>query len=55
MADLVVRKSSPALIAGAWILVVVPTLWGLNYTVRNAAKLFAPAPSAASSAPAAAK
>jgi len=36
-----VKKSSPLLIALAWIIVVVPTLWGLNYTVQNALKIFA--------------
>jgi hypothetical protein len=36
-----VKKSSPLLIAAAWIIVIVPTAWGLNYTVRNAMKLFA--------------
>jgi hypothetical protein len=36
-----VRKSSPLLIAAAWIIVIVPTAWGLNYTVKNAMKLFA--------------
>jgi hypothetical protein len=35
-----VKKSSPLLIAVAWIIVIVPTAWGLNYTVRNAMKLF---------------
>jgi hypothetical protein len=35
-----VKKSSPLLIAAAWIIVIVPTAWGLNYTVRNAMKLF---------------
>lgn len=35
-----VRKSSPLLIAFAWLIVLVPTAWGLNYTVRNAMKLF---------------
>jgi hypothetical protein len=43
-----VKKSSPLLIALAWIIVIVPTAWGLNYTVQNAMKLFT------SSAPAAA-
>jgi len=39
------KKSSPVLIAVAWVIVVVPTLWGLNYTVQNAMKIFAkPAP-----------
>jgi hypothetical protein len=40
-----VKKSSPLLIAAAWIIVVIPTAWGLNYTVKNALKIFtAPAP-----------
>jgi hypothetical protein len=34
------KKSSPILIAAAWALVVLPTAWGLNYTVQNALKLF---------------
>ncbi len=39
------KKSSPLLIAGAWIIVILPTLWGLNYTFQNALKIFAkPAP-----------
>lgn len=47
-------KSSPLLIAGAWLIVVVPAGWGLSYTLRNAAKLFADAPAApAPAAPAA--
>ncbi len=44
------RKSSPVLIAAAWVIVVVPTLWGLNYTVQNALKIFAK-PLAPASAP----
>jgi hypothetical protein len=35
-----VKKSSPVMIAIAWVIVVVPTAWGLNYTVKNAMKLF---------------
>jgi hypothetical protein len=35
-----VKKSSPLLIAIAWIIVIVPTAWGLKYTVQNAMKLF---------------
>jgi hypothetical protein len=35
------KRSSPVLIAAAWVVVVVPTLWGLNYTVQNALKIFA--------------
>lgn len=45
-----VKKSSPVSIAAAWVLVVLPTLWGLNYTVQNALKIFAKVPAA--SAPA---
>ena len=47
------KKSSPLLIAVAWIVVIVPTTWGLTYTVQNAMKIFtagaatAPAPAAA--------
>jgi hypothetical protein len=35
-----VKKSSPLLIAAAWIIVIIPTAWGLDYTVRNALKIF---------------
>ncbi len=35
------KPSSPLAIGIAWIIVVVPTLWGLTYTVQNALKLFA--------------
>ncbi|MGH9598010.1 MAG: MFS transporter small subunit [Edaphobacter sp.] len=35
-----VQRSSPLLVVAAWIIVIVPTAWGLNYTVRNAMKLF---------------
>ncbi len=34
------KKSSPILIAAAWAIVVLPTAWGLNYTVQNALKIF---------------
>jgi hypothetical protein len=40
MAETTVRKSSPLLIALAWIIVLVPTGWGLTYTVQNALKIF---------------
>jgi hypothetical protein len=43
-----VKKSSPALIALAWIIVIIPTAWGLNYTVQNAMKLFTSSAPAAS-------
>ena len=32
--------SSPLLIAAAWIVVIVPAVWGLTYTVQNALKIF---------------
>jgi hypothetical protein len=44
------RTSSPLLIAAAWAVVVIPTAWGLNYTVKNALKIFSH-PTAAASAP----
>ena len=52
MADTVSgRKSSLVLITAAWVVVVLPTLWGLNYTVQNALKIFVK-PTAPASAPA---
>jgi hypothetical protein len=35
-----IKKSSPLLIAAAWAIVIIPTAWGLNYTVQNAMKIF---------------
>jgi hypothetical protein len=35
-----VKKSSALLVALAWLIVIVPTAWGLKYTVQNAMKLF---------------
>ena len=46
-----VKKSPPALIAAAWIVVLIPAAWGLNYTVGNALKIFQK-PVAAATAPA---
>lgn len=43
-------RPSPALLALAWAVVTLPTLWGLSYTVRNAAKLFTHVPTAAAPA-----
>ena len=40
MLEKTVRRSSPLLIALAWLIVVVPTGWGLTYTVQNALKIF---------------
>jgi hypothetical protein len=48
-----VRKSSPAMIALAWILVGVPLGWGVYKSALNAVKLFQPQPAA--TAPAAPK
>jgi hypothetical protein len=53
MAD-TTKTSSPLLIAIAWAAVVVPTAWGLNYTVKNALKIFSH-PTAAVSTPGTAK
>lgn len=52
MEDTDVRKSSPLLIAAAWLVVVAPTAWGLTYTVKNALKIFGNAAPAAAVAPA---
>jgi hypothetical protein len=38
------KKSSPALIAAAWLIVLAPTAWGLTFTVQNALKIFTTAP-----------
>lgn len=49
MNDATERKSSPVLVAAAWLVVLVPAAWGLTYTVQNALKIFntgAAAPSA---------
>lgn len=45
MAETTAKKSSPILIAIAWIIVIIPTAWGFRYTLQNAMKLFT-APSA---------
>ena len=42
MAD--VKKSSPAFIALAWIIVGVPLGWGVYKSALNAVKLFQPQP-----------
>jgi hypothetical protein len=49
MAEPAAKKSSPLLIAAAWAVVLIPTAWGLSYTVKNALKIFA-APTAATTA-----
>ena len=40
MVDTTTKTSSPILIAAAWAIVIIPTAWGLNYTVQNAMKIF---------------
>ncbi|GAC1362418.1 MAG: hypothetical protein NVSMB3_10660 [Acidobacteriaceae bacterium] len=41
------KRTSPLLIAAAWLVVMIPAGWGLRYTVQNALKIFAqPAASA---------
>jgi hypothetical protein len=49
MGNATIKKTSPALIAVTWLIVLVPTAWGLTYTVQNALKIFSKAsPPAAS-------
>ncbi len=52
MPDKELKRSSPAAIAVAWVIVVLPAAWGLNYTVASALKIFSKAPPAPLSAPA---
>ena len=52
MADTTVHKSSPLLIAVAWVIVVVPTAWGLTYTVQSALKIFTAGGTAVTAPPA---
>jgi hypothetical protein len=52
MADTTVHKSLPILIAVAWLIVVVPTAWGLTYTVQSALKIFSKAGPAVTAPPA---
>jgi hypothetical protein len=40
----VAKKTSPLLITGAWLVVLVPIAWGLANTLRNALLLFTAAP-----------
>jgi len=40
------KKSSPVLIAIAWLIVLVPLGWGFNFTLQNAVKIFTSAPAA---------
>jgi len=47
-----VKKSSPALILVAWLVVSVPAAWGVYNTGKNALKLFAPPAAAPAATPA---
>ena len=42
-------KSQTLLVAIAWLIVILPTAWGLSYTVKNAMKLFHPQPAVTAS------
>ena len=44
------KASSPLLIAVAWLIVILPTGWGLTYTVQNALKIFTKGTAAAAPA-----
>ena len=44
------KKTSPALIAVAWLLVGVPFSWGVYKSALNAVKLFQPAATAPATA-----
>jgi hypothetical protein len=46
-----IKKSSPLVIAGAWLFVLLPTLWGLSYTVKNAMMIFTETGPAATQGP----
>lgn len=50
MAEIAIKKSSPLLIAAAWLIVIIPTAWGLNYTLQNALKIFSQTTPAAATA-----
>jgi hypothetical protein len=45
MAEHTATKSSPLLIALAWLIVTVPAAWGLTHTVQSAMKIFSAGPS----------
>jgi hypothetical protein len=34
-------KSSPVVVAVAWLIVLAPMAWGVTHTIQNALKLFA--------------
>jgi hypothetical protein len=50
--DETTKKSSPLLIAAAWAIVIIPTAWGLNYTIQSAMKIFTKATPPATALPA---
>jgi hypothetical protein len=39
-------RSQSLLVTTAWLVVILPTTWGLSYTVKNAMKLFTAQPAA---------
>ena len=41
-------NTNPLLVTLAWLVVILPSLWGLSYTVKNALKLFTVQPAATS-------
>ena len=43
------KRSQALLVAITWLIVILPTAWGLSYTVKNAMKLFRPQPAATAS------
>ena len=45
------KKSSPALVLLAWIIVSIPAAWGIYNTALNAAKLFTQTPTTLSGTP----
>ena len=55
MATPSIQKSSPILIAAAWLIVLIPTGWGLTYTVQNALKIFTKSAPVTTPVPAATK
>ncbi len=46
-------KSQNLLVVLTWIIVTLPTAWGLSYTIKNALKLFHPQPAVTSPGPSA--
>jgi peptidoglycan/LPS O-acetylase OafA/YrhL len=47
------RRTSPALVAAAWLVVCVPAAWGVYQTIKKSIPLFRPPAAHATAAPAA--